>query len=268
MFKDKHEQIFQYMKKNTSKETDKVSFKSALVDPRYRKGTYVAMTCALLLFANGIFPFSTYGGRLFKKIYENGDGTFTPRMTLNAIAIADPVSQLAGVFVVPLFPRKVLLVAAALLIGCLNALVATFDITGSNLGVFIAVIGLVVLTSIIQEPVSQLYMTEESNNASLGLAHFTYFGLNIVLSLVLPFLVDLMGPQYLYYIFAGAQFSIMVVIMLFLKETAKLTDRDKKLLYVPEEYREEVSVTLSHIETGGHEGSFVADKSLSFHHIA
>jgi len=92
MFKDNHEQIFQYMKKNTSKETDKVSFKSALADPRYRKGTYVAMTCALLLFSNGIFPFSTYGGELFKRIYKDGEGTFTARGTLNAIAIADPVS--------------------------------------------------------------------------------------------------------------------------------------------------------------------------------
>jgi len=266
MFKDNHEQIFQYMKKNTSKETDKVTFKSALVDPRYRKGTYVAMTCALLLFSNGIFPFSTYGTRIFQKIYKDGDDTFTPRKTLNAIAYADPLSQLAGVFVVPLFPRKVLLVAAALVIGVLNALVGTFDITGSNLGVFIAVMGLVVLTSIIQEPVSQLYMTEVSNNASLGLAHFTYFGLNIVLSFVLPLLVDRLGPQYLYFIFAGAQFAIMLVIILFLKETSKLTDRDKKLLYVPEEYREEVSMTMSHIDVK--EGSFAADKSLSFHHIS
>jgi len=61
----------------------------------------------------------------------------------------------------------------------------------------------------------------------------------------------------------------MVIIILFLKETSKLTDRDKKLLYVPAEYREEVSVTLSHLDIAGDTSrASHAEKSLSFHHIS
>lgn len=53
------ELILKYLKGNTSKETDKASFKSALVDPRYRMGTLIVSTLALILFFNGIFPITT-----------------------------------------------------------------------------------------------------------------------------------------------------------------------------------------------------------------
>lgn len=53
------ELILKYLKMNTSKETDKASFKSALVDPRYRMGTLIVSTLALILFFNGIFPITT-----------------------------------------------------------------------------------------------------------------------------------------------------------------------------------------------------------------
>lgn len=92
MFEGDPDKIFEYMRKNTSSETDKVSFKSAIIDPRYRRGTLVAMICALVLFTNGIYPISSYGGRLFQKMYEGGDKSWTANLTLNTIAIADPTS--------------------------------------------------------------------------------------------------------------------------------------------------------------------------------
>lgn len=56
---DDHEKIFKYMQRNTSKETDKVSFKSALCEERYSRGTFITMTCALVLFFNGIYPITS-----------------------------------------------------------------------------------------------------------------------------------------------------------------------------------------------------------------
>ena len=194
-----------------------------------------------------------------------GDPDYTAKLTLNVIAIADPVSQLVAVFIVPLFPRKLLLVLGSLLICGLNASIASLDLADNNAGVFFVVISLVVLTSVAQEPVSQLYMTEVSNNASLGLAHFSYFGMNIALSFVLPVLVNKVGPPILYYIFAGAQLVIAVIMLVFLRETAKLSDKDKKLLYVPAEFREEISVSLSYIDK---DHNHTLEKSVSFHHFA
>ena len=107
-------------------------------------------------------------------------------------------------------------------------------------------------------------MTEVSNNASLGLAHFSYFGSNILLSLILPVLVNKLGPSYLYYIFCGCQLLIAIIMVFFLRETAKLSDKDKKLLYVPEEFRQEVSVSLSYIDKDNNHN---LEKSVSFHYL-
>ncbi len=53
--------------------------------------------------------------------------------------------------------------------------------------------------------------------------------------------------------------------LFFLRETAKLSDKDKKLLYVPEEYRQEVSVSLSYIDKDNNTHNL--EKSVSFHHL-
>lgn len=64
------------------------------------------------------------------------------------VALADPLSQLVAVFIVPLFSRRVLMILGGILIGGLNAMVAFFDMTNDNLAVFIVVIALVFVTSI------------------------------------------------------------------------------------------------------------------------
>lgn len=53
------DKIFAYLKRNTSKETDRATFKSALCDQRYKRGTYITSTLALVLLFNGIFPITT-----------------------------------------------------------------------------------------------------------------------------------------------------------------------------------------------------------------
>lgn len=84
-------------------------------------------------------------------------------------------------------------------------------------------------------------MTEISNNASLGLAHFSYFGLNIILSFTLPYIIRDIGPAYLYYSCGAAQVGIALFMFFCLKETAHLTDREKKLLYVPDHLRKKLT---------------------------
>ena len=64
------------------------------------------------------------------------------------VALADPLSQLVAVFIVPLFSRRVLMILGGILIGGLNAMLAFFDMTNDNLAVFIVVIALVFVTSI------------------------------------------------------------------------------------------------------------------------
>jgi hypothetical protein len=48
------------------------------------------------------------------------------------------------------------------------------------------------------------------------------------------------GPKALFYINGSLTLAIVVFIVVFIKETGHLTDREKKVIYAPEEYREKV----------------------------
>lgn len=161
-------------------------------------------------------------------MYGSEESLFDDQQTLNMIAIADPLSQLVAVFIVPLFSRRLFLIFGGAIIAGMNALMSFFDITNNNLAVTITAVSLVIVTSIMQEPVAQLYMTEVSNNAALGLVHFSYFGSTTIISFILPYLIDVVGPMYLYGACAVLSLVIVIFQFFFLKETAKLTDKEKK----------------------------------------
>ena len=160
----------------------------------------------------------------------NHDPYYTDELALN-IAIVDPIFQFLAVFVVPLMTRRTLIILGGVLITSINVSIAAFDQLGENLIVLISVLSLVAMTSLIQEPVFSLYMTEVSNNSSLGLVNFVQFSLNSTISFALPFLVRNLGPSYLYYFFGGVSLVGTVAHFFIVKETAHLTDREKKALY-------------------------------------
>ena len=126
----------------------------------------------------------------------NHDPYYTDELALN-IAIVDPIFQFLAVFVVPLMTRRTLIILGGVLITSINVSIAAFDQLGENLIVLISVLSLVAMTSLIQEPVFSLYMTEVSNNSSLGLVNFVQFSLNSTISFALPFLVRNLGPSYM-----------------------------------------------------------------------
>jgi len=65
--------------------------------------------------------------------------------------------------------------------------------------------------------------------------------LGIVLGSMFPTLIRKWpGPQSLFYFNGGATFLMVIFIVVFIKETAHLTDREKKVVYAPKEYREKV----------------------------
>ena len=151
-----------------------------------------------------------------------GDPNYDDQTTLNLIAIVDPISQFSSVFIVPLFKRRFIIIFGCLVIATINILIAVFDQSNNNLACLILILLLVVATSILQEPVFQLYMTEVSNNSSLGLVHFLYYGLTAILSLVLPLFVRTVGPPTLYFVCGGMTFVGTVFQFFFIKETAHL----------------------------------------------
>lgn len=46
------------------------------------------------------------------------------------------------------------------------------------------------------------------------------------------------GPQALFYIHGTLTLAVVLFIVVYIKETGHLTDREKKVIFAPEEYRE------------------------------
>jgi hypothetical protein len=68
-----------------------------------------------------------FGADLLIAIYGDDFSYFDSQATLNIIAIADPLSQLLAVFIVPIFSRRVFLIGGGFFIAGMDALVAVFD---------------------------------------------------------------------------------------------------------------------------------------------
>ena len=71
-------------------------------------------------------------------------------------------------------------------------------------------------------------MTEVSSNASLGLVYFTFLSLTSAVSFVLPYIVKKLGPANIYYFYGGVSLLVTIIHFFVVKETAHLTDREKK----------------------------------------
>ncbi len=177
---------------------------------------------------------------MFEIIYGK-DSSFTFAQTLNIISIVDPAAQAVAIFIVPMVSRRLLLIGGYLLVTCFNILVGITDRKNADIGVLICTLGLVAVSSMTQEPVSNLYQTEVSNNATQGAVSLINNIFVLIYSFMLPPLVrDWIGPNMMFIINGVMSALSALFIMFFIKETSKLTDKEKKLLYSPKVYRNEL----------------------------
>jgi hypothetical protein len=192
------------------------------------------------LIFNSIFAIASFGGPMFEIIYGK-DSSFTFAQTLNIISIVDPAAQAVAIFIVPMVSRRLLLIGGYLLVTCFNILVGITDRKNADIGVLICTLGLVAVSSMTQEPVSNLYQTEVSNNATQGAVSLINNIFVLIYSFMLPPLVrDWIGPNMMFIINGVMSALSALFIMFFIKETSKLTDKEKKLLYSPKVYRNEL----------------------------
>jgi len=125
-------------------------------------------------FFSGVYPITSFGGPLFDSIYGLDDTTYTGSMTLNIIAIVDPISQLIAIAIIPNFSRRLILISGHIAISVINIMIGVLDSADKNLGVLILVIAMAVVTSMFTEPVTSLYGTEISNNSQMGIVNLFY----------------------------------------------------------------------------------------------
>lgn len=87
-------------------------------------------------------------------------------------------------------------------------------------------------------------------NSAVGLANQSIFFSQVMVTIIIPVLVETVGPSWMFIFFALITFIGSLYILFFIRNTtyyvdesgAKigLNDKEKKQLYMPEEYRDKV----------------------------
>lgn len=80
-------------------------------------------------------------------------------------------------------------------------------------------------------------MQEVSSNSSLGIVHLCYFGSTFLLAAALPTVLAELGPSSIYGACTVMGLVLVSIQFFFIKETCKLTDKEKKQLYFPAEFK-------------------------------
>lgn len=78
-----------------------------------------------------------------------------------------------------------------------------------------------------------MYTTEIGSDKALAICGVAFTLSYTLISAVLPDLVNTIGPSPLFYIYGAVTLTAAVFMYFFVKETAHLTDKEKKMIYAP-----------------------------------
>ena len=134
--------------------------------------------------------------------------------------------------------RRRLLIIGHIAITILHAAVAVFDIAKMNYGVIVCVLLFLVAYEFTSGVVAWVYAAETTIDTGLGLCLLTLWGTVFWLSIVCPIIMDpaSLGPTPVFFMFSGLSIGGTIYCFLFIKETMGLTDKQKKILYTPDEF--------------------------------
>ena len=119
--------------------------------------------------------------------------------------------------------------------GIINILVGFLTTLNYNYLIAVAVLAMIFIEDCFGLPIMGLYTVEVTNNSTLGIICVYQCLATYGFSLVVPFIVEAVSLPLLFYIFGGVTLGHFVFTCIFIKETANLSDREKKSLYAKED---------------------------------
>lgn len=134
--------------------------------------------------------------------------------------------------------RKGLLFWGHVGICIVHASVAIFNIENIDIGVLVMVAMFTVFYQTTSGPVAWIYATETTIDAGMGVCQLTLWSTVLFLSIVCPIIIDpkCLGPNITFFILCGISCVGAVYVLVFIKETKGMTDKEKKLIFTPEIY--------------------------------
>lgn len=170
------------------KATSNLTITDALMNPKYRRATWVNVGYIVFHELTGINVILQFSNQIFTQMHDSGS-SLTPRTGTYITGFANMFGALLSCYVVKFFNRRTLLIWGHLGIAVVHASIAVFSIEKINDGVLIMVVVFLFVYENSSGPIAWLYAAETVIDTALGICLLTLWGTVFVLSLVCPILM-------------------------------------------------------------------------------
>lgn len=168
---------------------------------------------------------------------------FTPRTGTYIISVVNLGSYIMATWTVKSFGRKPLLFWGHIGIALAHAAIATFILTGFDVGIIVMICVFIFLYANTTGPIAWVYSAETCTDIGLGVCLLTLWAVVLIEVLFVPTLMNTaIEASGVFYLFSIFSFIAAIFIYVFLKETRGLSDKEKRELYAPEAAKSNVEV--------------------------
>ena len=200
--------------------------------PAFRRATLINMFMCFLIANNGLMAFGIYANVYFRKLQDyTGEEIVSPRIATNMFEGMHIIGQILAIFLVKYMGRKTLINMGMIGTSVIAIVASIFFYKAMTLAVMLSIFASIIFFIATTLDTMFIYVTETSQDVVLGFINVS-FGAVIMLST--NFTLWLMNT-YSYYGFFALNLTSGIIcsifIMLQLKETRGLSDREKKNLY-------------------------------------
>lgn len=152
------------------------------------------------------------------------------------MAVCGTLATSLALLTVRRFPRRQLLIVGYILVFISCVLVVITDVTDFDVLALILVIAMVMSFFTFIQPTAYLYMYEVGVDSTLGICKMGMFSFQLLFVLITPYLILNLSSTWTFALFAFFTLLGGLFTSLFVRETAGLSDKEKKRLYKPKGY--------------------------------
>lgn len=229
------DEILEYLKANTSQQTNSMTFKEALCDRRFNGALLVLFFSQLAITFNGGYALGFYAQVILGKIFgQTQEGVENVDLIQNIILVIEPLSFFLSIFTTRGKSRKLVFMLYAFTIALMNVGFGVCDLLHWAWPAAIFAIAIVVSQALLGIPIIIIYTIEIASNTMLAVQTVSQSIIFFAAGLLFPLLVDSSSQVApLFFAFAACMFLYMLFVWKVIRETGTLSDKDKKELYSP-----------------------------------
>ena len=223
------------MRSTIQKETSKVTLTEAFCTNRlYRRASIVALVQIIFHELTGINVVGMYSNTILHEI--TAGSAIDPRIGAIILGTVSVIGGLASFKVLKTWGRRPLLIFGYVGISMCHIAIGFLTIYKVDIANLCCLCLFMFLYQITTGQITWIYTVEVCVDVSLGVSFYTLWFVVLILLLgSQPLMATALGPQGVFFIFAGCCAVAAVFCYLEIRETKDLTDKEKKSLFVPKD---------------------------------